>query len=63
LKDQAVGNFLIGMLCKGEEDPAIVDVAMRDRIWFIKARHHHCLPRRPATAMAVSAPGPVTCDS
>ena len=31
-KDQAVGNLRIGVLGKGDEDPAIVDVAAQDRI-------------------------------
>jgi len=32
-KDQAVGDFLIGVLREGDEDPAIVNVAAQDRIW------------------------------
>jgi hypothetical protein len=39
-KDQAVGNLRIGVLGKGDEDPAMVDVAAQDRI----SRCRHTAP-------------------
>jgi hypothetical protein len=40
-KDQAVGDLLIGVPREGDEDPAIVDPAIEDRISLIEVRHHH----------------------